>query len=735
MSRPASQGGPPSATVAIVTKDRCGVLRNALASALAQQGDVEVLVVDDGSRDGTAEMVREEFPGVRVQRFEASAGLVVRRNFAVRAAAAPIVISIDDDAVFSATDIVAQTLRDFDHPRIAVVAIPYIDVGADDVVRQRAPDDHGRWVAATFRGTAYAVRRDPFLALGGFRESIFHQGEEPDLSLRMLDAGWLVRQGRAAPIHHFASPNRSVRRMDVYGRRNEILLCFTLLPFPSDVLVAGGYALKGLRLGWRLGRPGAMLEGMGLGLRDSWRLRAERRPVRRRTVLLDRRLRRAGSLPLDRVERSLPPLGTEMTPPRDLPIVVVGGYEYSPDMNQPATVTVRELARRHRVLNLHSEAHGSLLRRLQGRARQLSLADTVRTAVGPTRVRRVEERLWLAPVRGLAAIGPLSAPEALRRRNARVFGSLIRRWLADIGARECVLLFYWWALPELVDEVPHAASIYDCTDDHAALPGAIVPAATVARLEGRLLDGVDRSYVVSSGLLEGRAGPGRRIGVLPNGFDVSLFRQIQRAGFTAPGELVGCPRPVVGYAGGINRRLDWELLTALSRRRPEWTFAFVGGDARHAPAELRRTGNVVFLRPLPYPQALAAMTRFDVATIPARVSDFSRGNSFLKLLDYFAHGTPVVATPLPATTEVARAEVGLLWLAEDVEGWLAALTAALAESPSSPARAARRRFVEARSVSRRVARMLAEALGDGSAQPAGDPWASGAPASSAYRAS
>jgi glycosyltransferase involved in cell wall biosynthesis len=430
-----------------------------------------------------------------------------------------------------------------------------------------------------------------------------------------------------------------------------------------------------------------------------------------------------------------------MTSPRDLPIVVVGGYEYSPDMNQPATVTVRELARTHRVLNLHSEAHGSLLGRLRGRARQLSLADTVRTAVGPTRVRRVEERLWLAPVRGLAAIGPLSTPEPMRRHNVRVFGTLIRRWLADRGARECLLWFYWWALPELVGEVPHAASLYDCTDDHAALPGSIVAAATVRRLEGRLLDAVDRSYVVSSGLLEARAGPGRRISVLPNGFDVTLFRRIERAGFAAPVELGTRSRPVVGYAGGINRRLDWELLTALARRRPEWTFAFVGGDARYAPAAVRRAENVVFVHALPYRQALAVISRFDVATIPVCVSDFSRGNSFLKLLDYFAHGTPVVATPLPATIEVAQAEAGLLWLAEDVEGWLAALTAALHESPSSPARAARRRFVEARSVSRRVARMLGDALGHDGAHPAADPWASGAAAagrvsvSSPYRSS
>jgi glycosyltransferase involved in cell wall biosynthesis len=308
MSPTASEHPLPVATVAIVTKNRRGVLRNALESALAQRGPVEVLVIDDGSRDGTAEMVRAEFPNVRLERFATSAGLVVRRNFAVRAASAPIVVSIDDDAVFSTPDVVTQTVRDFDHPRIVAVAVPYIDVGSDDVLCQRAPDDTGRWVAATFRGTAYAIRRDVFLDLGGFRERIFHQGEEPDFSLRMLDAGWLVRLGRAAPIHHFASPDRSLRRMDIYGRRNEMLRCFTLLPFPSDVVIAAGYALKGLRLGWRLGRPGVMARGILLGLRDSWRLRGERRPVRRQTARLDWRLRRAGSLPLHDVEPSLPPL-------------------------------------------------------------------------------------------------------------------------------------------------------------------------------------------------------------------------------------------------------------------------------------------------------------------------------------------------------------------------------------------------------------------------------------------
>jgi GT2 family glycosyltransferase len=295
--------------VAIVTKDRRELLSDALESALDQEGDIEVLVVDDGSRDGTAEMVRERFPAVRLERFPSSAGLVVRRNFAVEAANAPVIVSIDDDAVFSSPDVVAQTLRDFDDPRIAAVAMPCVEVHQGGRERQRAPDSSQCWVAATFSGGACAVLREPFLALGGFRELIFHQGEEVDFTLRMLDAGRLVRLGRAQPIHHLQSGDRSLRRMDIYGRRNEILLCFTRLPLPAALVAAAGYAVKGIALGVRVGRPGAMLRGILMGVRDSLRLRGQRQPVRWATVALDRQLRRAGGLPVHDVERWLPAPG------------------------------------------------------------------------------------------------------------------------------------------------------------------------------------------------------------------------------------------------------------------------------------------------------------------------------------------------------------------------------------------------------------------------------------------
>jgi glycosyltransferase involved in cell wall biosynthesis len=410
----------------------------------------------------------------------------------------------------------------------------------------------------------------------------------------------------------------------------------------------------------------------------------------------------------------------------DLAFVVIGGYEYSPGMNQPATATVRELTREHRVLNLISEAHGSVLRRVQGRAGHLGAREIARTVLDSTRPRRVEERLWLAPVRGLAAIGPLSVPEPIRRRNVRVFAAVIKRWLRDIEASQCVLVFYWWALPELVQRVPHVASIYDCVDDHTALPGGLVSSAVVSRLEGRLLDAVDRSFVVSPALLEDRAAPGRRISVLPNGFDLRFFLGLEHDGFAVPQALRSIPRPIVGYAGGLTPRIDWELMSELAGRRPEWSFLFIGWDPRMAPKELHRRPNVFFQSMIPYPAALGAMSCFDVGVIPVRVQQFSRGNSFLKLLDYFAHGIPVVATPVPDTSRVAEISPGLLELAEGADAWETSLARALEEPSASPQREARRMYVHERSVEQRVERMMRETLGN-NPEPSDEPVGSSTP--------
>ena len=297
----------PAASVVIVTKDRKDELRRAIRSCVAQEGLlVEVLVVDDGSADGTAEMVRQEFPSVHLERRGESRGCIVRRNEGARLARATIVFSIDDDAEFSTSRIVKQTIAEFSDNRIGAVAIPYVNVLQESLVHQNIPGAGQTWIASEFVGTAHAIRRNLFLELGGYREHLVHQGEERDLCIRMLAAGGVVRLGDGDVINHYESAQRNFERMDFYGRRNDILFAWQNVPMPWFAMHLGATIFNGVAYAILHARhPAKMFAGIWRGLTESFSGRIRRQPVNAQTYRLHRRLKKRVATPLRAIESEL----------------------------------------------------------------------------------------------------------------------------------------------------------------------------------------------------------------------------------------------------------------------------------------------------------------------------------------------------------------------------------------------------------------------------------------------
>jgi glycosyltransferase involved in cell wall biosynthesis len=266
-----------------------------------QDGRPRVLVIDDGSTDGTSDMMRREFPEAQLERVEQSRGYIVQRNRGAALAHTPLIVSIDDDAVFSTPRVVSQTIAEFQDPRIGAVAIPFINVNQDKIVRQLAPDERGIYVTASYTGTAHALRRELFLDLGGYREFLFHQGEEEDYCIRMLAAGYVVRLGRADPIHHFESLKRDLRRMDLYGRRNNVLFVWCNVPLVNLPTRLLGTTANGIRLGIRVRRLLRMIYGLAIGYAAIFRYWGERHPVRRSSYRLDRMIRKSQPVRLSQI--------------------------------------------------------------------------------------------------------------------------------------------------------------------------------------------------------------------------------------------------------------------------------------------------------------------------------------------------------------------------------------------------------------------------------------------------
>ena len=137
------------------------------------------------------------------------------------------------------------------------------------------------------------------------------------------------------------------------------------------------------------------------------------------------------------------------------------------------------------------------------------------------------------------------------------------------------------------------------------------------------------------------------------------------------------PRPVAGYVGVIDERLDLELVGELARALPDWDIEMVGPVFKVDPADLPRAPNLRYPGMQPYERLPAVLGGFDVALMPFALNEATRSISPTKTLEYLAAGLPVVSTRVP---DVVFSFSGVVDLRDDSAGFATACRAVLGHS-------------------------------------------------------
>ncbi|HET7340913.1 MAG TPA: glycosyltransferase [Methylomirabilota bacterium] len=289
----------PSVSIAILNYQRRDALRRALEAARTQRWPVEILAVDNASTDGSAEMVRDEFPDVRLVRLPENIAAAAR-NVGVASAKGDIVFTLDNDVLFSTPDDVEHALRVFErHPRAAVVN--FTIVGPDGHLSRRDwchPRDPEQWGELEFPTDyvlegASACRREAFLAAGGYWPPFFIGHEGWDLAYRLLDAGWELRYSPAVRVRHMVDATvRPSSRIYYTFTRNALWVALRNLPLPAAAAsMAKDLALMGFASA-RAGELGAYRRGIADAVRGARPALATRRAIAPGTRARLREIRR-----------------------------------------------------------------------------------------------------------------------------------------------------------------------------------------------------------------------------------------------------------------------------------------------------------------------------------------------------------------------------------------------------------------------------------------------------------
>lgn len=217
------------------------LLAAALESLAGQTLRPDVYVIDNGSSDGTSEMVRERFPDVHLSRLEENRGFGRPINDVAASLEHDVLVLVNNDVV-CAPDFVERICAPFADPAVGMVAGVLTQAAAPDRI-----DSAGIVLDVTLRawdylmngsvgqlgpetpppvgpcGGAAAYRMSAFRDVGGFDDHLFAYWEDIVLAIELREAGWECALAWDARVehHHAATLGTASERqrvLDLFGR-------------------------------------------------------------------------------------------------------------------------------------------------------------------------------------------------------------------------------------------------------------------------------------------------------------------------------------------------------------------------------------------------------------------------------------------------------------------------------------------------------------------------------------
>jgi glycosyltransferase involved in cell wall biosynthesis len=189
-----------------------------------------------------------------------------------------------------------------------------------------------------------------------------------------------------------------------------------------------------------------------------------------------------------------------------------------------------------------------------------------------------------------------------------------------------------------------AATVYDCMDELSQFRFA--PPELKER-ETRLLAHADVVFTGGRRLYEAKRQHHSNCHFFGCGVDVAHFGKARSAETAVPEEMAGLPKPVLGYFGVIDERIDYELIGHLAAANPGSPIAMVGPVLKIEERMLPHRSNIHWLGKREYADLPAIAKGFDVCLMPFALNEATEYINPTKSLEYMATGKPIVSSAVP----------------------------------------------------------------------------------------
>lgn len=222
----------------VITRNRREELQTTLCSLKEQDAEFELIVVDNGSDDGSPTMVRDVWPEAVIIELKTNQGVGGGRNRGIEAASGEILVFLDDDASFARHDTLSRITKRFEENRqLGILATNSILAFSKEPEIAAIPRRDKRicetdYAASYFCGVCFALRRELVTKIGLFFEPYMYSCEELDLSWRAIEGGYQIMWAAdIVVLHRRTLVERHPGRWVYSNARNRVWLAARHLPW------------------------------------------------------------------------------------------------------------------------------------------------------------------------------------------------------------------------------------------------------------------------------------------------------------------------------------------------------------------------------------------------------------------------------------------------------------------------------------------------------------------------
>lgn len=215
-------------SIVIITWNQLSFLQECLRSLepVMQREDVEVIVVDNGSKDGTCQFLTENYPQILFIQNNCNKGVAYARNRGLEIARGEKVLFLDNDTIVNKNAIYGMEAYLNEHPQVGLCACKLVD--NNNQIQDSFKPFPGLWlkiknvlgiapqkltnmqtISSPFEpvyviGACQMIRHEVIERIGLLDEKIFYGPEDADYCLRIVAAGWKVMYlPQYTIIHHW----------------------------------------------------------------------------------------------------------------------------------------------------------------------------------------------------------------------------------------------------------------------------------------------------------------------------------------------------------------------------------------------------------------------------------------------------------------------------------------------------------------------------------------------------